>query len=285
MAIKKLGVLGAAGQMGTGIVQVFAQAGYDVVAVDTNREMLEKAVRSIDKRLGSRVEKGKMSQEEKEAITGRIKTSTAVEDLGDCDLIEEAVPEDLGLKKEVFAKLDKICKEETIFGTNTSGLSVTDMAAATNRGDKLLGMHFHNPAPVMRLLELVRTIMTSSETIEAVKKFGETLGKTVVVAPDVGGFIVTRLFTPFLLGAVRMLEAGIASRDEIDISMKMAVNHPMGPLEVIDFIGLDTELSIAEALYEETKEIKYAPPLLLRKMVTAGWLGRKSGKGFYDYNH
>jgi 3-hydroxybutyryl-CoA dehydrogenase len=197
--------------------------------------------------------------------------------------VEEAVPEDLELKKKIFAQLDKICKKETIFGTNTSGLSVTDMAVATKRPDKVLGMHFHNPAPIMQLLELVRTIMTSEETIETVKNWGATLGKTVVVAPDVGGFIVTRLFTPFLLGAVRMLEAGIASRDEIDISMKLAVNHPMGPLEVIDFIGLDTELSIAETLYEETKDPKYAPPLLLRKMVTAGWLGRKTGKGFYEH--
>ena len=282
MAIKKIGVLGC-GQMGTGIIQVFAQSGYDVIGVDSNQDMLDRAVKSIDKRLSGRVEKGKMPQSDKDAVMGRITTSVKVEALSDCDLIEEAIPEDLELKKKVFAELDKICKKETVFGTNTSGLSVTDMAAATNRGDKLLGIHFHNPAPIMRLLELVRTIMTSAETIDAVKKFGETLGKTVVVAPDVGGFIVTRLFTPFLLGAIRMLEDGIATRDEIDVSMKMAVNHPMGPLEVIDFIGLDTELSIAETLYEETKDTKYAPPLLLRKMVTAGWLGRKSGKGFYDY--
>ena len=282
MEIKKLGVLGC-GQMGAGIIQVFAQAGYDVTAVDTVPSMLEKGLKGIDKRLGGRVEKGKLSEDEKKAIMGRIKTSTKLQDLADCDLVEEAAPEDLELKKKLFAELDKICKPETIFGTNTSGLSVTDMAVATKRGDKLLGMHFHNPAPVMQLLELVRTIMTSQETIDAVKKWGATLGKTVVVAPDVGGFIVTRLFTPFLLGAVRMLEAGIATRDEIDISMKLAVNHPMGPLEVVDFIGLDTELSIAESLYEETKDPKYAPPLLLRKMVTAGWLGRKTGKGFYDY--
>ena len=282
MTIQKIGVLGS-GQMGTGIMQVFAQAGYDIIAVDASQDMLEKAVKSIDKRLSSRVEKGKMAREEKDTIIGRISTGTKMEALKDCDLIEEAIPEDLELKKKVFAELDRICKPETIFGTNTSGLSVTDMAAATKRGDKLLGMHFHNPAPVMKLLELVKTIMTGDETIETVKQFGETLGKTVVVAPDVGGFIVTRLFTPFLLGAVRMLEEGIATRDEIDVSMKMAVNHPMGPLEVVDFIGLDTELSIAETLYEETKDPKYAPPLLLRKMVTAGWLGRKAGKGFYDY--
>jgi 3-hydroxybutyryl-CoA dehydrogenase len=262
---------------------VFAQSGYDVTCVDSNQEMLGKAVKSIDKRLTNSVDKGKITQADKNAVMGRISASVKLEDLSDCDLIEEAIPENLELKKKVFADLDRICKAETIFGTNTSGLSVTDMAAATKRGDKLLGMHFHNPAPVMRLLELVKTIMTSDETIETVRKFGETLGKTVVVAPDVGGFIVTRLFTPFLLGAIRMLEAGIATRDEIDISMKMAVNHPMGPLEVVDFIGLDTELSIAETLYEETKDSKYAPPLLLKKMVTAGWLGRKTGKGFYDY--
>ena len=284
MSVDKIGVLGC-GQMGTGIVQVFAQAGYPVTAVDSSQEMLDRCLGGITKRLGSSVKKGKMSQEEMDAVLGRITTSLNLQDLADCDLIEEAIPEDLELKKRTFAALDKLCKPETILATNTSGLSVTDMAAATGRGDKLLGAHFHNPAPVMRLLELVKTIMTSQETIEAVKVVGEKLGKTVVVAPDVGGFIVTRLFTPFLLGAVRMLEAGIATRDEIDVSMKMAVNHPMGPLEVVDFIGLDTELSIAETLYEETKDPKYAPPLLLRKMVTAGWLGRKVGKGFYDYEH
>jgi 3-hydroxybutyryl-CoA dehydrogenase len=282
MKIKKLGVLGC-GQMGAGIVQVFAQAGYEVIAVDTLPAMIDKGLKGIEKRLMGRVEKGKMALDEKNAIMGRIKTSSDLKDLADCDLIEEAIPEDLELKKRTFAKLDSICKPETIFGSNTSGLSVTDMAVATKRGDKLMGMHFHNPAPVMQLLELVKTIMTSQETIDAVKEWGATLGKTVVVAPDVGGFIVTRLFTPFLLGAIRMLEDGIATRDEIDISMKQAVNHPMGPLEVVDFIGLDTELSIAESLYAETKEAKYSPPLLLRKMVTAGWLGRKTKKGFYDY--
>jgi 3-hydroxybutyryl-CoA dehydrogenase len=282
MGIKKLGVLGC-GQMGAGIVQVFAQAGYDVVAVDTVPAMLEKGMKGIEKRLMGRVEKGKLDAAEKDRIIGRIRTSARMEDLADCDLIEEAIPEDLELKKLTLAELDRICKPETVFGSNTSGLSVTDMAVATKRGDKVIGMHFHNPAPVMQLLELVRTIMTSQETIDAVKQWGATLGKTVVVAPDVGGFIVTRLFTPFLLGAVRMLEAGIATRDEIDISMKLAVNHPMGPLEVVDFIGLDTELSIAESLYAETKEVKYAPPVLLKKMVTAGWLGRKTGRGFYEY--
>jgi 3-hydroxybutyryl-CoA dehydrogenase len=282
MEIKKVGVLGF-GQMGTGIVQVFAQSGYQVVAVGTNQNRLDNALKSLDKRLAGRVEKGKLDQAGKDGIMARITTTIKMEDLRDCDLIEEAIPEDLELKKRVFSELDQICPAHTIFGTNTSCLSVTDMAAATKRGEKLLGMHFHNPAPVMRLLELVRTIMTSEETIETVTKFGEKLRKTVVVAPDVGGFIVTRLFTPFLLGAVHMLEEGIATREEIDTSMKLAVNHPMGPLEVIDFIGLDTELAIDEMLYEETKDPKYAPPLLLKKMVAAGWLGRKTGKGFYEY--
>jgi 3-hydroxybutyryl-CoA dehydrogenase len=269
--------------MGSGIVQVFAQSGYEVVVLATRRESVERGIKGIEKRLMGRVEKGKLQPVEKDAIIGRIKIGTTLEDLADCDLIEEAIPEDLDLKKLVFAQLDRICKPATIFGSNTSGLSVTDMATATGRGDRVMGMHFHNPAPVMQLLELVKTIMTSPETIDAVKAWGATLGKTVVVAPDVGGFIVTRLFTPFLLGAIRMLETGIATRDEIDVSMKLAVNHPMGPLEVLDFIGLDTELSIAESLYEETKEVKYSPPVLLRKMVAAGWLGRKTGKGFYDY--
>ena len=198
MEIKKLGVLGF-GQMGSGIAQVFAQSGYEVIAVDSIEQMLEKGLKGIEKRLAGRVEKGKLSPADKDGIMGRIKTSMKMEDLSDCELIEEAVPEDLELKKKVFAQLDKICKKETILGTNTSGLSVTDMAVATKRPDKLLGMHFHNPAPVMQLLELVRTIMTSEETIETVKKWGATFGKTVVVAPDVGGFIVTRLFTPFLV--------------------------------------------------------------------------------------
>lgn len=282
MEIKKLGIIGF-GQMGSGIAQVFAQAGFDVVAVGIRQETLDKRLKELESRLASRVERGKMSEAEKNEIMARIKTTTNVEDLRECDLIEEAVPEDLDLKKKVFAQLDRICKEETIFATNTSCLSVTDLAVATKRPDKVVGMHFHNPAPVMQLLEVVRTILTSEEVLEKVKSLGGKLGKTVVVAPDIGGFIVTRLFTPYLLGAIRMLEAGIATREEIDTAMKLAANHPMGPLEVVDFIGLDTELAIAKSLYEETKDPKYAPPVLLVKMVAAGWLGRKTGKGFYEY--
>ena len=283
MEIKKVGVIGF-GIMGSGIVQTCAQGGYPVVVVARTGASVSRGLASIDSILSRRVERGKLSQEEKDSITARIKGSTSIDDLSECDLVMEAVNEDLELKKNIFIKLDEVCPSHAILGSNTSCLSVTDVAMATKRPEKILGMHFHNPAPVMKLLELVKTIITVEETIQIAREFGESLGKTVVVAPDVSGFIVTRLFTPFLLGAVRMLEEGIASRDDIDASCKLALNHPMGPLEVIDFIGLDTELAIDEIMYQETKDPKYASPTLLRKMVTAGWLGRKAGKGFYDHS-
>ena len=283
MEIKKVGVVGC-GLMGTGIAQVCAQSGYAVIVSGRRDERVSKGLASINSRLSSRVERGKLSQQDKDAFMARIKGTTSTKDFADCDLVIEAVNENLELKKKVFAELDKVCPKHSILASNTSGLSITDMAVATKRPEKVLGIHFHNPAPVMTLLELVRTIATSDETIETSKEFGISLGKDVVVAPDIAGFIVTRLLTPFVLGAVHMLEDGIATRDEIDIACKGALNHPMGPLELIDFIGLDTELSVDETLYEETKDPKYAPPTLLRKMVTAGWLGRKTGKGFYDYS-
>jgi 3-hydroxybutyryl-CoA dehydrogenase len=283
MEIKKVGVVGC-GIMGSGIAQTCAQAGYQVVVVDSASGALSRGLASIDLILSKRVEKGKLSPPEKESVVACIKGSTSIGDLSECDLVIEAVNEDLEVKKNVFIQLDETCPSHAILGSNTSCLSVTDIAMATKRPEKVLGMHFHNPAPVMKLLELVRTLVTSEESIDSARKFGESLGKTVVVAPDVCGFIVTRLFTPFLLGAVRMLEEGIASRDKIDTACKLALNHPMGPLEVVDYIGLDTELAIDEIMYEETKEAKYAAPPLLRKMVAAGWLGRKTGKGFYDYS-
>ncbi len=282
MEIKRVGVVGC-GIMGSGITQTCAQAGYQVTVVDVSTEVLNKGLASINSILSRRVEKAKLSQEEKDSIMARIKGSVNISDLSECDLVIEAVNEDLGLKKSIFSQLDKVCPKHAILGSNTSCLSVTDMAMTTKQPERVVGMHFHNPAPVMRLLELVKTIVTSEEAIKRATEFGESLGKTVVVAPDISGFIVTRLFTPFLLGAVRMLGEGIASRDEIDNACKLALNHPMGPLEVIDFIGLDTELAIDEVMYEETKDPKYAPPTLLRKMVTAGRLGRKTGKGFYEY--
>ena len=282
MEVKKIGVVGC-GLMGAGITQVCARAGYSVVVSDINDELLNKGLASINSRLGRQVEKGKLSQQDKDTTMARIKGTTNTKDFSDCDLVIEAVDEDIDLKKKVFAQLDKVCPEHTILGSNTSCLSITDMAVATKRPEKVLGIHFHNPAPVMELLELAKTIVTSDETIEISRKFGESLGKTVVVTPDIAGFIITRLLTPFLLGAVRMLEDGIATKEEIDISCKKALNHPMGPLELIDLIGLDTEYSIDQIMYEDTKDLKYAPPVLLKKMVTAGWLGRKTGKGFYEY--
>jgi 3-hydroxybutyryl-CoA dehydrogenase len=282
MKIKKVGVVGF-GIMGAGIVQLCSQSGYTVVVSARNDEKTKKGLASVDARFGKSVEKGKLSKQDKDVIMARITGTTVTGDLADCDLIIEAINENLELKRKLFAELDKVCSKDTIFATNTSCLSVTDMATATKRPDKVLGMHFHNPPPVMTVVELVKTLMTSPETIETCKEFGVSLGKNVVVAPDVAGFIVTRLFTPFLLGAVHMLEDGIATRNEIDIACKGSLGHPMGPLEVLDFIGLDTELSIDEAMYEETKDAKYAPPALLKKMVAAGWLGRKTGKGFYDY--
>ncbi|MFC1992026.1 3-hydroxyacyl-CoA dehydrogenase family protein [Chloroflexota bacterium] len=281
--MKKVGVVGC-GLMGTGITQVCAQSGYAVIVSGRREESVSKGLASINSRLSSRVERDKLSQQDKDAIMVRIEGTTSTKDFANCDLVIEAANEDLELKKKIFVELDKICPGHTILATNTSCLSVTDIAVATKRPEKVLGMHFHNPAPVMTVLELVKTIVTSDETIQISKEFVESLGKNVVVAPDVAGFIVTRLFTPFVLGAVRMLEDGIATRDEIDTACKGALNHPMGPLEVIDLIGLDTELSVDETLYEETKDSKYAPPALLRKMVAAGWLGRKVGKGFYDYS-
>lgn len=282
MEIKKVGVVGC-GLMGSGIVQVCAQSGYQVIVSEINAKLLKKGLAAIDSRLAGRVERGKMSQEDKDSIMSRIKGTTDMRDFSDCDLVEEVVSEDLELKKKVFAELDKICPEHTILGTNTSCLSVIDMAAATNRPDKVLGIHFHNPAPVMRLLEMAKTIETSDETVEIVKEFANSLGKTPVVAPDIPGFITTRLFTPFLLGAVRMLEAGLATKEDIDTACKLALGHPMGPLEVIDLIGLDTECSIDQIMYEDLKDPQYAAPVLLKKMVAAGRLGRKTGKGFYDY--
>ncbi|MFC2057027.1 3-hydroxyacyl-CoA dehydrogenase family protein [Chloroflexota bacterium] len=282
MAIKKVGVVGF-GIMGAGIAQACAQSGYPVTVSAKNSGLLNKGLALIESIQKRRVEKGSLSQSEKDSIEARIKGSTSISDLSDCDLVVEAVNEDLKLKETVFTQLDKVCPAHTILSSNTSCLSVTDMAMVTKRPEKVLGIHFHNPAPVMKLLELVKTVVTSEETIASVREFGESLGKTVVVSPDVSGFIVTRLVTPFLLGAVHMLEEGIAGRDEIDTACKLALNHPMGPLEVIDLIGLDTELAVDEVIYEETKDPKYAPPTLLRKMVAAGWLGRKTNKGFYDY--
>ena len=282
MEIKKVGVIGC-GTMGAGIAQLCAQSGYQVVISEINSELLNKGLASIDKALARSVEKGKLAQQDKDATLGRIKGTTNTKDFSDCDLVIEAAIENMDLKKKVFAELDKICPKHAILGTNTSVLSIIDMAVVTKRPEKVLGLHFFNPAPVMRLLEIVKTIATSDETVEICKKFGKSLGKTTVIAPDKPGFIVNRLWIPYMLHAIRLLEEGVASREDIDNAVIMGLNYPMGPLTLADFSGLDILLFAANAVYERLKDPRYIAPTLLEKMVAAGWLGRKTGKGFYDY--
>jgi len=282
MEIKKVGVVGC-GAMGSGIAEVCARSGYQVVVSEINEELLKKGMGFIDSSLSRGVSKGKMSQEDKDAVIGRVKGTTNLGDFSDCQLVIEAAIEIMDVKKKVFSELDKVCPKDTILASNTSCLSVIEIAAVTSKLDKVLGMHFFNPAPVMRLLELVKTIATGDETLETIKEFGESLGKTVIVAPDIPGFIVNRQLIPFQLGAIRMLEAGAATKEDIDLGITHGLNMPMGMLTLSDFVGLDVILDIAEACFQETKDPLFAAPVLLRKMVAAGWLGRKTGKGFYDY--
>lgn len=283
MEIKKIGVVGC-GQMGAGVTQICAQAGYQVIVSEINSELLNKGLKSIDSRLGRDVEKGRLSSQDKDDILNRIKGTTDTKDFADRDLVIEAAIENMDLKKKIFAELDKICPKHAILATNTSCLSIIDVAMVTSRPDKVLGMHFFNPVPVMKLLEIVKTIATSDETLEAGQTFGNSLGKTIVIAKDTPGFIVNCLLIPYLLNAVRMLDIGVATREDIDTGITLGLNHPIGPLALSDLIGNDTVLFIANGLYDEFKEPQYAPPSLLRKMVTAGRLGRKTGKGFYEYN-
>jgi 3-hydroxybutyryl-CoA dehydrogenase len=282
MEIKKVGVVGC-GIMGGGIAQVSAQAGYEVVISEINDELLNKGLAGINSVLSRSVEKGRISQEDKDAAMARIKGTTDTKDFSECDLVIEAIIENMDLKKKIFADLDKICPKYALLASNTSCLSVIDMAKATNRPEQVLGMHFFNPVPVMRLLELVKTILTSEETIATARKFGESIGKTVAVSPDIPAFVVDQLANPFLLDAIRMVENGVATAEDIDTGIRLGLNHPMGPLALADLVGLDTILFIANALYDELKDPKFAPPTLLKKMVAAGWLGRKTGKGFYEY--
>ncbi|MDD5287945.1 MAG: 3-hydroxybutyryl-CoA dehydrogenase [Dehalococcoidales bacterium] len=282
MEIKKIGVIGC-GLMGGGIVQTAAQAGYDVKVSEANDALLEKGLNAIKSILGRNVEKGKMTKNEMDVILSRIKGTTKISDFSDRDLVIEAITENLELKKKLFAELDKICPPGALLATNTSCLSIIDMAMMTKRADKVLGIHFFNPVPLMKLVEVVKTIATSAETIAAGRQFGEKMGKKVVIAQDCPGFIVNRLVVPFMLNAVRMLDSGVATKEDIDAAINLGLNHPMGPLTLADLVGLDTALFIANAMYAELKDPQYAAPSLLSKMVTAGWLGRKSGKGFYEY--
>jgi len=282
MGIKKVGVVGC-GTMGSGITQVCAQSGYQVVVSEINAELLNKGLASINSVLTKSVDKGKISQQDKDTTLDRIKGTTDSKDFNDCDLVIEAAIENMELKKKIFAELDKVCPKHAILATNTSCLSIIDIATATSRPEKVLGLHFFNPAPIMKLLEIVKTIATSDETLEVGKDFGNSLGKTIVIAQDTPGFTVNRLMVPFLLNAIRMLDAGVATREDIDTAINLGLNHPMGPLTLADFIGLDIVLSIANAIYDELKDPQYIPPVLLNKMVAAGWLGRKTGKGVYEY--
>jgi 3-hydroxybutyryl-CoA dehydrogenase len=282
MEIKKVGVVGA-GIMGAGIAQISAQAGYQVVISEINDELLNKGLAGMNSILTRSVDKGRISQEDKDATLARIKGTTNTKDFSDCDLVIEAIIENMDLKKKLFAELDKILPKHAILATNTSCLSVIDMAKATDRPEQVLGMHFFNPVPVMRLLELVKTILTADETLATARQFGEAVGKTVAVSPDIPAFVVDQLANPFLLDAIRMVENGVATAEDIDTGIRMGLNHPMGPLALADLVGLDTILFIANALYDELKDPKFAPPTLLKKMVVAGWLGRKTGKGFYEY--
>ena len=282
MEIKKVGVIGC-GTMGNGIVIVCAQSGYQVMVSEINDQLLNKGLASINSFLTKSVEKGKLSQPDRDSTLARIKGTTNTQDFSDCDLVIEAAVENMDLKKKIFAEVDKICPKHTILASNTSCLSIIDIAMATSRPDKVLGLHFMNPVPIMKLLEIVRTIATSDETLDTGRTFGASLGKTVVLAKDTPGFIVNFLLMPFLLNAMRMLDAGVASREDIDTAINLGLGHPMGPLTLADLIGLDTILFVVSAIYEELKDPQYAPPPLLRKMVTAGWLGRKTGKGFYEY--
>jgi 3-hydroxybutyryl-CoA dehydrogenase len=281
--IKKVGVLGA-GLMGHGIAQVVATAGYDVVLREVEQGALDKGIGKIEKQLARAVEKGKAEQADADAIRGRIQGTTSYADLADCDLVIEAITEDLGLKLEMWKEVDGIVKESALFATNTSSLSVIDQAASTSRADNFLGLHFFNPAQVMKLVEVVRGITTTDETFAAGVEFTNSLRKLGIPTRDTAGFIVNRLLVPYLLDGIRAYEEGVGSIEEIDAAMKAGAGHPMGPLLLSDFVGLDTLGSICDVLFDEFRERRFAQPPTLRKMLAAGWYGRKSGMGFYDYS-
>jgi 3-hydroxybutyryl-CoA dehydrogenase len=282
MKIERVGVLGA-GLMGSGIAEVCAKAGYDTVVREVSDDLARKGIGRVESSLAKAVEKGKLSAADRDAARGRLTPTTRVSDLAKCDLVIEAVVENLDAKKELFDELDRICADSAIFCSNTSSLTITELSAATRRPDRFAGLHFFNPVPVMKLVEVVRTIATSDETIETLLNFARSLGKEPVLAKDNSGFIVNRLLVPYLLDAVRALEEGVGSREDIDRGMELGCGHPMGPLKLLDFVGLDTTYAIAEIMFAEYREKRFAPPPLLKRMVLAGRYGRKSGRGFYEY--
>ncbi len=285
MAIQKIGVLGA-GLMGAGIAQIAAVSGHAVTLVEVSDELIQKGLNGIEKSLAKFAEKGTLTVEQKDAARAGLHGTTKYEDLADADLIVEAIIENLPIKREVYARLDQICQPATIFASNTSSLSITEMMTATSaaRQRRFVGLHFFNPVPLMKLVEAVRTILTDEAVFQEVIAFGQAVGKTVVTAPDKPGFIVNRLLVPYMLDAIRVLEEGLSSIEEIDNAMKLGCGHPMGPLTLADFVGLDTIYYIANIMFDEFKEKRFAPPVLLKRMVLAGLYGRKSGQGFYDYS-
>ena len=282
MVIRKVGVVGC-GLMGSGIAQTCVQAGYETIVSEVNQQLLDKGMARIDSAWDSMVSKGKLSQGQVDEYRQRLHATLHLDDFADCDLVSEAIIENMEEKLRLFPALDRIVKPDGLLLTNTSSLSPTQMGAVTKRPDKVCGLHFFNPVPVMKLAEIVKTISSSDATIETVKEFALSLGKTPVLAKDTAGFIVNLLLIPYLTAAIRMLENGMASRDDIDTGMKLGCGYPMGPFTLLDYVGLDTTLWAAEAIYEEYKDPFYAPPPLLRRMVQSGMYGRKSGKGFYDY--
>jgi 3-hydroxybutyryl-CoA dehydrogenase len=282
MAIQRVGVVGC-GLMGAGIAQVSAQSGFTTIVREVSPELVEKGIKSIEKNLARLVEKGVITEAAKSEIRGRLKGTTSLEDLKDCDVVVEAIIEQLPAKRELFTLLDAICPASTIFASNTSSLTITEIAAATERPQRFVGLHFFNPVPVMKLVEVVKTIATDPAVCEEMVAFGAKLGKTPVRANDSGGFIVNRLLVPYLLDAIRALEEGVGSVVDIDNSMKLGCGYPMGPFTLLDFVGLDTTLYISQIMFDEFKEKRFAAPPLLKRMVLAGWLGKKSGRGFYDY--
>jgi len=283
MAIQKVGVVGC-GLMGSGIAQVCAQAGFPTVVREVTGEFLEKGLKGIEKNLARQVEKGALSDAARNEIRGRLKGTTSIEDLKDCDVIVEAIIEQLPMKRELFGALDKLCPPQTIFASNTSSLPIIEIAASTKRPQRFVGLHFFNPVPVMKLVEVVRTIATDPAVYDEMVAFGAKLGKTPVRANDGGGFIVNRLLVPYLLDAIRALEEGVGSVVDIDHSMKLGCGYPMGPFTLLDFVGLDTTYYISQIMFDEFKEKRFAAPPLLKRMVLAGWNGKKSGRGFYDYS-
>jgi 3-hydroxybutyryl-CoA dehydrogenase len=281
--IKTVGVLGA-GLMGTGIAQVAAQAGFDTRVREVTDALCARGLAAVEQQLARAVEKGKVRADDRQATLGRLRFTTAIDALRDCDIVIEAVTEDLEVKNTLWRELDTLCPPRTIFASNTSSLTIAAMAAATSRADRMVGLHFFNPVPVMKLVEVVRTVTTSDAAFETTFDFARRLGKEPIAARDSSGFVVNLLLVPYMLDAITALERGVASVEDIDKGMRLGTGHPMGPFALLDFVGLDTTCKIAEIMFDEYREKRYAPPPLLRRMVLAGMYGRKSGKGFYDYS-